>query len=386
MTVIPITSASGFAFRGTDSAAKTLKLPVAPRVVRRLRHAPEKTTVYALSPVEALRELELHPGIASVDLEGPGDPLASMATTLRTIALLKKQRPALRLGLTTLGLDGENHAAELAAAGLDRVTLEVETTEPATAEQLYVWIRPGTKNLPLAKAAAQLITAQPKTVQTMATAGVEVSIRTTIYPGINAHQAVMIAENMAAIGAKTMELVLPAPDPQVKDGPVLPTREHMEQISILTGQYLTTSFREVPVAECGCASGCGCGAKGAAQPGLPRPSIERPNVAVASTTGMDVDLHLGQATTLLIYGPRGDGLTCLLETRQAPAPGSGESRWEQLALTLNDCFVLLAASAGQRPREILGNRGIRVFLTEENIEGTVDVLYGGGKKQRCKRD
>jgi nitrogen fixation protein NifB len=75
----------------------------------------------------------------------------------------------------------------------------------------------------------------------------------------------------------------------------------------------------------------------------------------------------------------------MLETRQAPDPGSGESRWEQLADTLSDCFALLAASAGQRPREVLGGRGIRVILTEENIEGSVDVLYGGGKKQKCKK-
>ncbi len=51
----------------------------------------------------------------------------------------------------------------------------------------------------------------------------------------------------------------------------------------------------------------------------------------------------------------------------------------------HDCFALLAASAGQRPREVLGGRGIRVILTEENIEGSVDVLYGGGKKQKCKK-
>jgi nitrogen fixation protein NifB len=34
---------------------------------------------------------------------------------------------------------------------------------------------------------------------------------------------------------------------------------------------------------------------------------------------------------------------------------------------------------------VLGAKGIRVILTEENIEGTVDVLYGGGKKQKCKK-
>ena len=108
-------------------------------------------------------------------------------------------------------------------------------------------------------------------------------------------------------------------------------------------------------------------------------------MAVVSATGMDVDLHLGQARKLLIYGPREDGLACLLETRQAPDPGSGVSRWEHLADVLHDCFALLAVSAGQRPREVLGSRGIRVILTEENIEGTVDLLYGGGKKHKCKQ-
>ena len=149
----------------------------------------------------------------------------------------------------------------------------------------------------------------------------------------------------------------------------------------------------VPVTNCGCDCGpicgtgstCGCSAAPSVLTGLPKPSAERPRVAVVSATGMDVDLHLGQAKTILIYGPREDGLACLLETRQAPEAGSGESRWEQLADTLHDCFALLAASAGQKPREVLGSRGIRVLLTEDTIEGTVDVLYGGGKKNTCKK-
>lgn len=386
MTVIPITSATRFALRATDSTVKILKLPVAPRAVCRLRHAPEKHVIQALTPDEALREVvALHQGLAGVELEGPGDPLASMVTTLATIALLKKHHPELSIALTTLGLDGEEHAAELAVAGVDRVTIQIETMETDTAENLYAWIRPGTKTVPLSRAAAQLVTSQPKTVRGLAAAGVAVGIRTTIYPGINAHQVVAIAETMAALGAKDMELVPFTPDVQAVEGPAASTRVHMEQISKLTGQYLSTTFQDVSVAECGCASGCGCGAKASAPPGLPKPSAERPRVAVVSTTGIDVDLHLGQARTLLIYGPRDDGLTCLLETRQAPEPGSGESRWEQLALTLHDCFALLAASAGQRPREVLGSRGIRVLLTEEGIEGTVDVLYGGGKKNRCKQ-
>jgi nitrogen fixation protein NifB len=270
------------------------------------------------------------------------------------------------------------------AAGLDSLTLLIETMDAATAEKLYVWIRPGKKTIALDKAVAVLVDEQPKTLLAMVAAGVAVTIRTTVYPGFNGHQVVTIAETMAGLGARAMELVPIVPDPAEADGPAPSTRVHMEEIGKLAAQHLATISHQMAVTECGCASGCGCGGRETVQPGFPKPSPARPRVAVVSSNGMDVDLHLGQAATMLIYGPRADGLTCLLETRQAPKPGSGESRWEQLAETLHDCFALLAVSAGQRPREVLGGHGIRVLLTEDNIEGTVDVLYGGGKKQKCK--
>ena len=116
-----------------------------------------------------------------------------------------------------------------------------------------------------------------------------------------------------------------------------------------------------------------------------RPTAERPNAAVLSSNGMDIDLHLGQAIKAIIYGPREDGLACLLEARDLPEPGGGDKRWLELSEILKDCFVLLAASAGQKPREILSRNGLSVLLIEDNVEGTVDVLYGGGKKGKSKK-
>ncbi|MBV5316582.1 MAG: hypothetical protein JZU50_02125 [Desulfobulbaceae bacterium] len=392
MTVIPITRAARFSAPATEAARNTLSLPIASQAVCRLRSTPEAKAGQVFSPAEALLACERQEALVGVELGGPGDPLATIAATLETIALLRARFPELRISLATLGFNGAEHAADLAAAGLDQVNLLVDTLDGATAEKLYAWIRPGKKNMVLPKAVAQLLEEQPKTVQAMAGAGVTVSLRTTVYPGLNAHQAVTIAETMAALGAKEMELLPFTPAPQQVDVPPAATRVHMEEISKLTSRYLVTRTRQVTVDACGCSTtgcgcGCGCGSESGAvvQPGLPKPSAERPRVAVASATGLEVDLHLGQASTLLIYGPRDDGLTCLLETRKAPAAGSGETRWEQLAEVLPDCFALLAASAGQRPREVLAGRGIRVIITEENIEGSVEVLYGGGKQQKCKK-
>ncbi|MDD2464933.1 MAG: NifB/NifX family molybdenum-iron cluster-binding protein [Desulfobulbus sp.] len=337
-----------------------------------------------MSGSEVLAEIGRREGLTHVELDGPGDPSASMTATVATIAMVHQHYPDLSIGMTTLGLGGAEHAASLAEAGLNSVTLLIDAQDTETAEKLYAWIRPGKKTVSLKTVAPLLVEEQPKAVKAFSEAGVEVAIRTTVYPGINAHQIVTLAENMAELGAKTMELVPFECGPELEDAPTPPTRVHMEQIAKLTSQYLPTTSQLVGVEECECASSCGCGSKATVDIGLPTPTKDRPRVAVASGSGMDVDLHLGQTKIFLIYGPREDGLNCLLETRQAPPAGSGESRWDELAETLHDCFALLAASAGQRPREVLGAHGIRVFLTEENIEGTVDVLYGGGKQKKCK--
>ena len=393
MTVIPISSAPHYIALANTADVSMRRLPVAPLACCRLRHGPETKMHPAMNASEVVAEVDRYPGLTHVELGGPGDPLASLSATLATLAQLSEHRPDLTIGLTTVGLRGAEYAAELAAAGVGSVTLLVEALDAATAERLYAWIRPGKKNIPLQDAVSLLLDEQARAVPALAAAGLAVTIQSTVYPGINAHYMAAIAETMAELGATAMRLVPFLPDPTLANAPPAATREHMEQLARLTSHFLPTTSVVMDVADCGCDCGprcgsgttCGCGAVASVQTDLPQSTIQRPRVAVVSATGMDVDLHLGQARKLLIYGPREDGLACLLETRQAPDPGSGVSRWEQLADVLHDCFALLAVSAGQRPREVLGSRGIRVILTEENIEGTVDLLYGGGKKHKCKQ-
>nr|WP_320010352.1 NifB/NifX family molybdenum-iron cluster-binding protein [uncultured Desulfobulbus sp.] len=384
MTVIPISKAPGYIEPDGEQATTVLRLPVAPIAFCRMRYAPDEKKVQALNGSEVLAELEQHEGLTQVELDGPGDPLASVAATLATVSMIHQEKPELKVSLTTVGIGGAEQAGPLAESGLQSVNLLVDTLDGETAQKLFSWIRPGKKTVPLQVVVPEFLEEQAKAVQAFVAAGVAVTIRSTVYPGYNAHQMVTVAEKMAALGATAMELVPFVPAADQEEGPEAPTRVHMEEIAKLTNQFLPTVSQLVAVESCGCSAGCGCGSKETVEVGLPKPSKAKPRVAVASSSGMDVDLHLGQTETFLIYGPREDGLNCLLETRKAPHAGSGESRWDQLAETLSDCFALLAASAGQRPREVLGGHGLRVILTDENIEGTVDVLYGGGKKKKCK--
>ncbi len=359
-----------------------LALPVAPRATARIRFAPLQTSaITAMLPQEAMARLEtcLQQGwIDGVEIAGPGDPLASIDASLATLRLIAEKYPELPLSLTTLGIGGEHSAGQLRQAGLKEVKIQVNAVDPACLEKIYAWIRPGTKTLPLPEAARLLVDEQQRAIVAFKKAGMTVHISTTVYPDNNIDHLEAIARSMAAYGADGMllapyqpeegvDIALPAADAAMMAEAGRICRQHLPVLADNEGQLSTGRQAE--------AKSC-----------LPQPTKQRPNVAVVSSSGMDVDLHLGQAKQLLIYGPREDGLTCLLETRPAPEPGGTGRRWQILAAGLTDCFVLLAASAGETPRGELAREGITVLITEDNIAGTVDVLYGGGKKgKQCRK-
>jgi len=295
--------------------------------------------------------------------------------TKEILVMLREHHPQLPFGVTTLGLGLAEHASLLAEHGVTRVTLLLDAVTPQTVKKIYTWIRPGKRNSPLAEAAEILIEAQAKGIAACKTAGIAVSIQTTVYGGINEEDIEKIARQASALGAESISLLPGKGWLNTEEKLPLPSEETMAALAKKAAQHITVvclpeqaaQGESIPSAEAG----------GLA---VPKPTTARPNVAVLSSNGMDIDLHLGQAIKALIYGPREDGLACLLTTRDLPEPGSGDNRWEQVAEILNDCFVLLAASAGQKPRDILSRHGLTVLLLEDNVEGTVDVLYGGGKK------
>ena len=390
MTIIQYPEKKNSCSSGCGSRTTVLTLPVAPRPFSRIRFDQIDSPVRAVPPAGALNWLEenLQQGaqIKTINIEGPGDPLCEIDATLETLKLIRQKYPAIKLSLTTLGLHAEKHVKPLVKAGVTGITLLVDAVDQQVADKLYAWIRPGKKTVPLAQATAVLMSAQQNAVKIFQKENCKVTVRTTIYPGFNDEHVEEIAERMAALGADEMILV-PGAKSEGHDSPLLnaPSRETMQRLQKRLSSYLPTLIlaeKEKPIVfDCSSPHG----ACRSITPLYPKPTKKRPNIAVVSSNGMEVDIHLGQAHQLLIYGPREDGLPCLLGTRPVPEPGSGSSRWEELAKTLKDCFAVIAASAGESPRKVLGSHDIVVLITDNEIEGTVDVLYGGGKKGRKKR-
>jgi nitrogen fixation protein NifB len=360
-----------------------LILPMAPQAAARIRFCGEDKLPQAVPIRGALTWIAdlLVQGneIGGLDLHGPGDPLATPAMTTEILVMLREQYPDLPLGITTLGLGLAEHAWVLAEQGVARVTLLLDAVTPQTVKKIYTWIRPGKRNTPLAEAAEILIEEQAKGIAACKAAGIAVSVQTTVYGGINEDEIEEIARKASDLGADSISLLPGKGWLNTEAKLPLVSEETMATLAKKAAQHLSVVClpEQAPPGESIAPVGEGLS--------VPKPTTARPNVAVLSANGMDIDLHLGQAIKALIYGPREDGLACLLETRDLPEPGSGDNRWQQVAEILADCFVLLAASAGQKPREILGRRGLTVLLLEDNVEGSVDVLYGGGKKGKKRK-
>jgi nitrogen fixation protein NifB len=362
-------------------------LPVAPKALARVRFSPETPLPRALTPERALNWLDYMASegeaIQVVNLNGPGDPLASPDLTLQTLAALRESYPGLSLCLTTLGLGAAELAAQLAEFGLAHVSILMDAVDPKVAEGIYAWIRPGTKTLPLPEAARLLVEEQAGGIKALVNSGVKVQAKTTVYPGINSEHISEIAEKSSKLGISSMKLFpFLAKDDDHPRPAWEAVPEELSRAARQASKHLPTQL--VDLAYCRETVEFNFSEPDASQKALPKPDGKKPYLAICSSDGFEVDLHLGQTGQFIIYGPK-DGPVLLMETRPAPEPGNGDTRWQQAALTLSDCFAVLCAAAGEAPKRVLAERGITVLEQEGNVEGLVDILYGGGKKNGRKK-
>lgn len=339
----------------------------------------------SLSPKEALayldRVVSAGADVVMVGITGPEEPFATPDVTFETLRLVREKYPDMGLCVTTNGLGIASYAPALAGLGLSHVTLLVNGVDPDIVEQLYGWIRPGTRTLRMAEAAEHLVGEQLGAIMALRKADITVKINTTVYPGINDAHVADVAARVASLGAAVMHIVPYLPPWEGATPVERPSDTLMEQVREKAATYLPVmdapdTCGEMIVGYMGDA--CGVGPDTVTPELHPVPGGDKPYVAVASNDGFTVNEHLGHAAKFLIYGPQ-NGPVSLLEARRAPAAGSGDTRWDTLAQTLSDCAYVLVASAGNRPKEVLGGHGIRVIQTDDPIEGLVDVLYGGGK-------
>ncbi len=417
-----------------------IRLPVAPRCNLQCRFcdrnmdcgytAPNPVATKLLTPDAAVayaqEVLRLRPDLtpenAAALIAGPGDALAEAIpdaapvaggdagnATLRTLALLQQQLPELPRLVATNGLALPDFAERLALAGVSRVRLATPALDPDALKALIAFIRPGKRSLRGADAAALLLSQWERGVRAVQALGMGVTAVTLVIPAgtdIPDYPATLAedprrsmraaAETLKGWGVDALELV---PFEPRALSPVHTAKAATPADMETAKAAVAELFPDVVVGHAPQDAEALLGPEEAAQTlrrvelatqdapihkddGRVMPDAERPYVAVATTDGETVDVHLGHAKELLVF-EHDHGYVAMKEARMAPPKGGGEDRWKTLAETLKDVRILIVASAGENPRRVLAEHGVEVrVLDDAPLQGA--VLHAFGVKPKGK--
>jgi nitrogen fixation protein NifB len=385
-----------------DSSRHTfgrIHLPVAPKCNIQCNYCNRKfdcmnenrpgITSKVLSPKQAMyyldNALKLSPNISVVGIAGPGDPFANPNETMETLRLVREKYPEMLLCVATNGLDVLPYIEELAELQVSHVTLTINAIDPEIGQEIYAWVRYQKKMYRDRQAAELLLENQLAALQKLKRFGVTAKVNSIIIPGVNDQHVIEVARQVASMGAdilnampyyNTSETVfenIPEPEPEIvreiqaEAGKLLPQMKHCARCRAdavgIIGEINTDEMMEKL-------------AEAALMP--KNPDEHRPYIAVASLEGVLINQHLGEADRFLVYALDEKKKSCtLVDSRPAPPPGGGQSRWEALASKLADCRAVLVNSAGDSPQSVLKASGIDVMSLEGVIEEAVYGVFTG---------
>jgi len=381
---------------------RRIHLPVAPRCNvqcnfcnRRYDCSNESrpgVTSSVMKPREALEYLQkvdaLTKNLKVVGIAGPGDPFANPQETLETMRLIRDVYPDKLLCVSTNGLNAAEYVPELAALDVSHVTVTVNAVEPAVGALVYEWIYSGGKSLFGVEGAEQLLEKQIETVKALKKHNITVKINTVIIPRVNEHHAPEIARRMAALGADVHNCIAMIP---VEGTPFAnlqePSHTVMRELRARTGEYLPQ------MSHCARCRADAVGLLGmdlsSAFSVLRSPDFEKitfaadkPYIAVASADGVNVNLHLGEASDMLLYSYE-SGKLQEHGRRRIATPVGAQERWDAVADTFADCSLLLVSGLGRRPYELLRRKGLRVEAVEGKITDIVSEAFATGNINRA---
>ncbi|MBN2531110.1 MAG: radical SAM protein [Deltaproteobacteria bacterium] len=340
-----------------------------------------------LTPGQSVAYLEdllaQKPNISVVGIAGPGDPFANADKTMETLRRVREIFHNMLLCVATNGLEIEPYIDELVELDVSHITITVNAIDPEVARNIYSWVRFEKHRYIGVEAAKVLLAQQHKAISKLVKTDTIVKVNTVVIPGVNDHHIKDIGNYLLDMGVDMQNCMAFHPVEKTKFENIQePDPLLMAQVRLTASGYVEqmTHCQRCRADAAGLlGEGCSSGTSDMLEKysKLPvNPDEYRPYVAVVSNEGMLVNRHLGEADEFLIYEEK-NGEISLVEKRQAPMPGGGDSRWENVAGILNDCKSLLVKDAGPKPASILDANGIKLLRMEGMIDDILPVLFEG---------
>lgn len=322
--------------------------------------------------------------ISTIGIAGPGDAFAEPEKTFESIRLIKAEFPDKIFCLSSNGLNLLPYVDDIAELDVTHVTITINSFRLETLVKIYKWARYKKKMYRGIAAAELMLEQQTGALKALVAKNIVVKINTVLIPGVNDTEIEEVAKKVGELGATTMNCI-----------PLIPTEDtDFSDLEKPNSQLIRDSYRAIrqhikPMTHCS-----RCRADAAGMLGNDNTDAfklieeyskiptavdkSKPHVAVASYEGIMINKHLGEATDFFIYKQVENGYE-LVERRFAPAKGTGDLRWINLAKTLNDCPYILVNGVGAKPVDLLQKVGIAVLEMSGLIEDGLDAVYKGKK-------
>ncbi len=209
----PARSALPEAHPGLHVLRVTLAASGTPLVMRRDRllapGMPALDPADVLRYVGAARRTMRGPLVALLD--GPGDPLASAASVLRALALVRDHDPDVMTGLVVDGPLVAEYLDELLDLGLHHVIVRMDAASVKAAWRVYGRIVYRGDTIVGPDAARLVLEEGRRAVRLLVAARVPVAIRFTAIPTVNLNDLASVAAFAAAEGVERVDVVPHAP-------------------------------------------------------------------------------------------------------------------------------------------------------------------------------
>ncbi|MDR3356664.1 MAG: radical SAM protein [Spirochaetaceae bacterium] len=406
-------SASHPCFSGCGGGHSRIHLPVAPACNIQCNYCVRKydcpnesrpgVTAKVLSPREALDRYMLakerigKPDVVGV--AGPGDALANFETLKETLTLVRDAEPDITFCISTNGLALPRYAGELEALGISHVTVTVNAVEPLIGRRIYRHVFFNGRNYKGIEAAEILLENQLEGIRRIVELGMVCKVNVVMLAGINDAHIPEVVKTTAGLGADISNIMQLIPVkgsifehlPLVSNASIMRMRKRCE--SILPQMYHCRQCRADAAGTLDNDISLSLN-RGAEQPvkikhNGPEQSMR---FAVASKNGYLVDMHFGHTAVFYVF-EYSQGRVTLFERREIPRCCSGPEECGEHGETMKaaisvieDCMGVIAVRIGEKPRAMLAEKGIGVFLTYDYAVHAVGIAAeqaaegGSGKK------
>ncbi|MFZ2455840.1 MAG: radical SAM protein [Candidatus Altiarchaeia archaeon] len=191
---------------------------------------PEETVKYAKSILTQDKRIKV------IGIAGPGDPLAN-EETIETLRLIAKNFPDHTKCLSTNGLALPENVENLKEAGLDNLTVTVNTMDERTGAQIYRYVSWKGIRYVGREAAKLLWDKQREGIARAIDAGIRVKVNTVYIPGINDSELVDLSQEIGSLGVRLMNLMPLIPLAEFVNYP-RPGKEELDKKRALMEEYV----------------------------------------------------------------------------------------------------------------------------------------------------